>query len=992
MTGPVLMVRAVLTVVGVIVAASRLTGASVSEVVPTQYTFSSWTENDGLPANSIWSLAQDGDGYLWIGTRAGLVRFDGVRFVVWDHDTDPTQTETDITAVYPARDGSLWIGYGGSGGISRLKNGRVDVYRPTDGVRQGYVHSIVEDTKGVVWSGARGGLSRFQNNRWERVAAQYGLTDEHILGLYEDQRHNLWIGTVGGTFVRKPGTHAFTRVAHGTSAEELHGFSEDASGALWASDRRGPLAMLTAGGEDANRPPPRRRTSARMIHDSRGNLWVAQRGNGLLQIPRGSSGVDGRHARRFTSEQGLAGNDVVAVLEDREGNIWVATDGGVSRLSPSLVSLVNDVGAENGGIAVTRDGSTWIANDNRIVRFLNGRPMWFTQQEGLPGSRITALHADRHGTLWAAADGGVAQYADGHFVWTPFEGVDAPKAIQALADHPRGGLWLSATDGERFRWDKGRVHPMPDQPELRGKLTWALYTGRDGTVWEGFADGSLARHRHDATHVYSARNGLAAGSVTAITEDRNGTIWVGTNTGITRFKNGQFASLPLRKILPGNMVVAIVEDRAGFLWLGMSSGILRLHPAEFEKAIDPTHQVRYTFYGASDGLRGFPSLRVFSTGARGGDGILRFVTNSGIAGIDPQEVIGPRPIGVRIEGLSLDGHSSNVVTQVPPRTGRLDITYRALSLTDAERIQFRYRLEGFDTAWVNAGSFRQASYSNLPPGRYRFLVAAGKGGGVWSDPPAVWEFSLPPAFYQTSWFYTASVLGAFLMLFSAWQVRQRQVQRQFALVMEERARMAREIHDTLLQSLVGLTLQLDTVSSQWDSAPTGVRQQLTRMRRQVSRYMRETRQSIWHLRSPMLETLDLATALREVGENLTAGSDVRFEHVVRGDPVGPAPRIDEQLLRIGQEAVSNAVRHAQANVARLELEFDRTAVCLRVVDDGCGFDRASAEREPELHLGLKSMEERAFRIGARFRITSRPGAGTTVEVTVPLSPRQGGGI
>ena len=532
----------------------------------------------------------------------------------------------------------------------------------------------------------------------------------------------------------------------------------------------------------------------------------------------------------------------------------------------------------------------------------------------------------------------------------------------------------------------------PDASELKDKLTWALYTGRDGTVWEGFADGTLAMHRHDAIQVYSTADGLAPGSVNAIAEDRHGTTWVGTSTGLSRFTNGRFASLSLRKILPGNMVVAIVEDGAGYLWLGMSSGILRLHPAEFDKALNPAHQIQYTFYGAAEGLRGFPYRRVFSTGARGGDGILRFVTSSGIAVIDPRRATEPRPIGVRIDEISVDGHASSLVAQMPARTARVDIAYRALSLTDAEKIQFRYMLEGFDAAWIDAGSFRQASYSNLRPGRYTFRVTAGRGGGVWSDPPAAWEFSLQPAFYQTRSFYTASVLGGLLVLFGTWQLRQRQVRRQFALVMEERARMAREIHDTLLQSLVGLTLQLDAVSSQWDSAPDTVTQQLTRMRRQVSRYIRETRQSIWHLRSPMLETRDLATALREVGENLTAGSDVRFEHSVKGDPARLVPKVDEQLLRIGQEAISNAVRHAQATIVRLELEFDRAAVHLRVTDDGRGFDRTSAEREPELHLGLKSMEERAFRIGARFRIASRLRVGTTVEATVPLSRSQGGGI
>jgi signal transduction histidine kinase len=561
-----------------------------------------------------------------------------------------------------------------------------------------------------------------------------------------------------------------------------------------------------------------------------------------------------------------------------------------------------------------------------------------------------------------------------------------------MADHPLGGLWLSATNGQRFRWHEGQVEGGRHPPELKDKLTWALYTGRDGTVWEGFADGTLAIHRNDAIQIYSAHNGLAAGSVNAITEDGNGTIWVGTSTGLSRFKDGRFASLSLRKILPGNMVVAIVEDSAGYLWLAMSSGILRLHPAEFEKALNPAHQIQYTFYGASEGLRGFPYRRVFSTGARGGDGILMFVTSSGIAAIDPRGATGPRPIGVRIEGISVDGRASSLVAQMPARTTRVDITYRALSLSDAEKIQFRHMLEGFDRDWVNAGSFRQASYSNLRPGKYRFLVTARNAGGLWSDAPGVWEFSLQPAFYQTSWFYAASAVGGILVFFGAWQLRQRQIERQFEVVIEERARMAREIHDTLLQSLVGLTLQLDAVSSQWDSAPMLVKQHLTRMRRQVSRYIRETRQSIWHLRSTMLDTHDLSTALREVGHNLTEGSDVRFEHAIKGEPAHLVPRVDEQLLRIGQEAISNAVRHAQATVVRLELEFDRAAVRLRVVDDGRGFDRTSAEREPELHLGLKSMEERAFRIGARFRIASGPGAGTTVEATVPLSPRESRGI
>ena len=568
--------------------------------------------------------------------------------------------------------------------------GRVPSY---DGVRQGYVQAIFEDRDGVIGAGGPGGLSRFRRNRWEPVGKQDGLSNENILSLYEDRHQNLWVGSAGGAFIRKPGADAFTRVAQAMDVEEVQGFSEDASGALWLSDRRGPIEMLKAGPTGTMPALSPHRVNSRVIHDAHGNLWVAHRRNGLMHIPRGARVTGDSRIQRFTVENGLAGNDVSALLEDREGNIWVATDGGLTRLSPSLVSLVSDVTAENGGIAATPDGSVWIANDNRIVRVTDGHRTWFTQREGLPGTRITALHADRHGTLWAAANGGLARYSEGQFAWIRFDAPDAPKAIQVMADHPRGGLWLSATNGQRFRWHKGTVEAGWDPPDVKDKLTWALYTARDGTVWEGFADGNLAIYRNDRIQLYSARDGLAAGSGNAITEDGNGTVWVGTSTGISRFQHGRFASFVAPEDPAGNMVVAIVEDSAGYLWLAMSSGILRLHPAEFNKALDPAHQIQYSFYGAAEGLRGFPYRRVFSTGARGGDGILRFVTSSGIAVIDPRRATGPRPIGVRIEGVSVDGRAPSLVAQMPARTTRVDLTYRALSLTNAEKIQFRHMLE-----------------------------------------------------------------------------------------------------------------------------------------------------------------------------------------------------------------------------------------------------------------------------------------------------------
>jgi ligand-binding sensor domain-containing protein/signal transduction histidine kinase len=948
------------------------------------YTVSSWTQSDGLPANAIRALAQDHDGYLWLGTRAGLVRFDGVRFTLWENTSENALPESDVTAVYAARDGSLWIGYGGSGGMSRLKQGRVDVYKPGDGLRSGFVQAILEDREGVIWVGGLGGLSRFDGSRWQAVGARLGLSGDTIYILHQDRHANLWVGSSGGAFLLAPGASRFSPVANAKRREAVVGFSEDASGAMWLGDARGTVENVGIG----KVPQPAhvmQGHSSRLIHDSQGNLWIASlRGNGVLRVPQGHAVTEDAGVRRFTVQDGLAGGYISSLLEDREGSIWVGTDGGLSRLSPSIVSSVRDIGAENGGMAVTPDGSVWIANDDTIARFSGRRRTQYTQREGLPGTAITALHTDRRGTLWAAARTGLARFADGRFWNARLGGPDVPRSIQAMADNPRGGLWLLARSGQRFSYDDARVASDPYPPEVDGKVMFAVYTTRDGAVWEGFTDGSLVVYRKDAVKIYSTRDGIAPGSIRAITQDANGTVWVGTSTGLTRFRDGRFASLPLRRIRPGNMVVGIVEDGSGYLWLTTTSGILRLHPEEFEKALDPSHQIQYRFYSASDGLRGFPVRRPYSTAARGGDGLLRFITSSGVSVVEPRRAAAPQPIAVRIENVVIEGRTSRPSEHVPPRTVRIEVLYRALSLADTEKIRFRYMLEGFDGDWVNAGSTRQALYSNLRPGRYRFLVTAGRDDGAWSD-PAVWEFLLEPAFYQTSWFYAISTLAVVLAVLVAWQLRQRQIHRQFALVIEERSRMAREIHDTLLQSLVALTLQLDAVSTQSASVP--VKEQLTRMRRQVSRYIRETRQSIWDLRSPTLETRHAPAALREAGESLTAGSDVRFEYSLKGDPQWLGPKLDEELLRIGREAISNAVRHAHATVVRLELEFDQEVLRLRVTDDGRGMNGTAAGDETGHHLGLKSMKERAFRIGGQWRMSSHLEAGTTIEVTVPLPSR-----
>jgi signal transduction histidine kinase len=321
---------------------------------------------------------------------------------------------------------------------------------------------------------------------------------------------------------------------------------------------------------------------------------------------------------------------------------------------------------------------------------------------------------------------------------------------------------------------------------------------------------------------------------------------------------------------------------------------------------------------------------------------------------------------------------------LPARTSRLQIEYATLNLTTPLKTRFRYRLDGFDADWIDAGARRQAPYTNLPPRRYRFLVQADNSEGTWGS-PAELDFSIAPVFYQTRWFALVGVVALGAMIWAAWGIRLRRVHKEFALILGERVRLSREIHDTLLQSLVGIALQCDAIAADVDDASsTGARGQLVRMRKQVEEYIREARQSIWDLRSAKLERRDLAAALREIGERATLGTSIQFEFAVTGVPDHCSTKVEEQLLRIGQEAVLNAIRHAQASRVRMELRYENGSVVLHVSDDGRGFDPERAIDTAGGHYGLTTMKERAAALGAMLRIDSGRGRGTAVETVVPL--------
>jgi signal transduction histidine kinase len=502
-------------------------------------------------------------------------------------------------------------------------------------------------------------------------------------------------------------------------------------------------------------------------------------------------------------------------------------------------------------------------------------------------------------------------------------------------------------------------------------------------------DGTIVLRDGTQSRLFTEADGLAGGMVTAFYEDDAGTMWAGSVNGLMRIRDGRIDTLTRTSGLPGHTVIAISSDRDGYLWVGLSTGIVRLHPRAFDDVVAGRAKVLvHDVYGDSDGLHLDPQAPTAPAVARGGDGRLWFLTSGSVAIVSPERHTKNRVAPpVVIEGVAADQHrfAPGDESQLPPRTASLRIDYTALSFVAPEKVTFKYLMEGFDKDWVDAGTRRQAFYTNLAPRRYRFRVKA-SNDGVPSEREAVWAFTLAPAFYQTRWFAGAMVVLALSVAALAWRVRVRQVRGRFSAILVERTRVAREVHDTLLQSLLGVIFRLDEVSHLIDDSSASAKAQLMRLRRQVEFYVREARYSISDLRSPILQSRGLATAIEEIGRTLTGDRGVAFQLTVTGKPRGDLQRIDEHLLRIGQEAMTNAMRHGEASSLGVELSYLAESVTLRVRDNGKGFDTGYTSADDGVHWGLQTMRERAEQVGGTLRVESTSGQGTLIGVTVPVPP------
>ena len=465
-------------------------------------------------------------------------------------------------------------------------------------------------------------------------------------------------------------------------------------------------------------------------------------------------------------------------------------------------------------------------------------------------------------------------------------------------------------------------------------------------------------------------------------------VWLACVEGLSRFAQGRFETVRYMD-LPVDSPTTLIDDGADHLWIGSASGILRIAKTTYDKTLaDHSHQMPHRLFGRIDGVIGVPiSYNNARHAIRDRNGRLWFLTSAGVTLIDPRTVTDERALApVRIEHAIADGTripaSANAL--LPPGTLALEINYTGLDLTSPLRVRFRYQLEGFDAEWIDAGMRRQAFYTNLPPGRYRFRVVSGDDDGKWADTGAMWDFAIDPKFYQTYWFMAFLITSLGAGVWGRWHLRLRHVRQRFSWILGERARLSRELHDTLVQSLVGMSLQLDAIGTAASTSAPDIQKQLARMRSQVDEYLREARQSIWELRTPLRERPDLVVALREMGERLVAGLSIGFELSVTGSQRRCSQDVEEQLLRISKEAITNAIRHARARAVHMTVHYEPTVVVLTVSDDGCGFDLTDRTSRRSDRYGLIGLKERAVEVGGELEVTSRIGRGTEIRVSVPI--------
>jgi len=961
----------------------------------TQYSHRAWRLQEGVLDAAPLSIAQTTDGFLWIGTLNGLARFDGVHFESWNDRIQELHTCCALSLL-GSSDGSLWIGT--SVGLVRLRDGKLVAITDHDG----RYNAMIEDKQGSIWAARsrirdrKGPLCEVRGSQVQCHGPDDGLGCRNGNVLAEDNTGTVWVGDEGKVCSWSNGAAAMysAPVADMACKPPIQSLLADPRAPMLVGCEgglrrieRGTLVPFRSASLDADNLE-----GAELLYDRGGGLWIGTKNHGLYHL---SNGV----ADHFGVADGLSDDNVSGLLEDREGNVWVITPNGIDRFHRlSVISFSSKQGFSGVGssaVLASRDGHTlWISSPQGLAVLRDGKVTVITRKQGLPGEQVTALFEDPQGVLWMGIDHDLFSYSNGRFSKKVRSDGKPTDMVVAMAEDANRSIWIVTAGTDRLL----RLNPRTGAAEVvpTSLSPTRITSGPNGTVYLiSFLSGeiSILRHGQAWEDVRLATGPRTARSLLAYDED---TVFVATDAGLYRWKSKRWSALTTKNGLPCEGVQDLINDNDGGLWLHLTCGFVPIKKSELDAwSRDTTVHLDLQLYDAFDGAR--PGRGNFEPGhARTANGQLWFANGSVIQMIDPQNLVRnelPPPVHVLrvIADHRTVGKMSNI--RLPALTRDVEIDYAALSLVSPEEVRFRYALWGADKEWQDAGSRREAYYMNLRPGNYKFQVIASNNDGVWNQQGATLSFFIAPAYYQTNWFRALCAATFLAFLWAAYQLRVRRLQRQFEMTLEarvgERTRIARELHDTLLQSAHGMLLRFQTVSHLLPDRPAEAKEKLDSAIDQTAEFVTEARDEVQGLRESTVQGNDLAQAISTLGAELSSGSTnhpPKVRVAVEGEARDLHPIVRDEIFKIAAEALRNAFLHAGAHHVEVEIRYDGEQFRLRVRDDGKGIDPAVLTGQAgDGHYGLPGMRERATLIGGNLTIWSEVKAGAELELRVPAT-------
>jgi ligand-binding sensor domain-containing protein/two-component sensor histidine kinase len=938
----------------------------------THFTSTIWRSQDGLPENIVQALAQDREGYLWVGTTGGLTQFDGSRFNPLSDGTTQTLAVNSFFCLLLSHDGTMWAGTEGGGLLHFAASGVIKTYAAQDGLADAFVRSIFEDSQNRLWIGTDNGLFLKQGERLVRVEqpGAHGALDVHAIA--EDHEHHIWaggsnliaLGMGQNRLVPLPGVYSQNKVVSLLTA---------ADGSLWVGTASGLLHQVHG---KFLRAPELSCTVQVMRQTGDGTIWIGTVGQGLWAYR------DGR-LERINDTGVIPIPTVLNIFEDVDHRIWLGTQNGLVRLERTQISLIPlpGSGTEYGTISGAPNGDIWMVVQ-RTFRVSNGVPTPL-DFPGLGETPIRTIYRAKDGSTWIGTGGRGAYHLDRGKI-THFS-KDSPQPItsnfiRGFLESSRGEMWIATDAGLNHITSKAIIrYGIADG--LSNFSIRSIFEDGDHNIWIG-TDLGLSRWHAGMFIQDAATAALRAEKVWSILQDRRGIMWFGTRDhGLYRYRDNVVEHYSTSQGLVSNIIYQILQDRTGRFWISSAEMISSIPEEEMDG--DPLHRNRplsVTLYRMPYETNGVQLCGArMSTGYLAPDDTVWFASDHGALHVIANGIDVESTPKIRILGLSLDGVDLALKNglQLPAGSKRLAFSFAPLFLGPQVGIRFLYRLEGFDNSWVSAGSGHTATYTNLPAGHYIFRVRSFDVSRPDLFTEQTFDFTRKPFIYQTWWFrllLLAALLGCILLVYTLWL---RGVRRRFAVVLQERSRLAREMHDTVIRGCIGVSMLLEGMATQREGNFEDD-DLLDVAREQLRTTISEARQAVWDLRRSDEEEIDLPHSLAVLAEQATQafGIPVVCEQV---DPIGGiSGSTGHELLMVAREAIANAGSHAKPDWIRISASLDDKDLTLIVIDNGSGFSQSTLSNGADGHFGLLGMRERMSRIGGTLAIQSAQGSGTVI--------------